>query len=331
MQVWDATTKSYMFQDKYYGRDLRVGKDFKKALTRYITSTEDSTPRVLTRHIPIILSKLKQLGTPTPSLVLILDAIVQTLPQYRFYATSLLFLYDGATPDEISFLDEDDPSGIKYNPDLRVKIVDFAHAITDLTSPDVVNAPFPPSHRDQPDWGYLKGLKSLKRYFVEYGTGWERLIVGFGRKMVVMRDELRIWRRWRGMTRTKRGVMCRCSAQKYTHGKRSLKCNASDNCLGAGKGDLLAVDMLGLVGFLLVRLVEVYPCVMEYRLLFLATLNLIHVHLISAAVKGKLPGWGDVSHVRLSMKIFLAYAILVLATSKFGVAPRFVSPPITGE
>jgi len=62
MQVWDANTKSYMFQDKYYGRDLRVGKDFKTALTRYITSTEGPTPRVLTRHIPTTLSKLTQLG-----------------------------------------------------------------------------------------------------------------------------------------------------------------------------------------------------------------------------------------------------------------------------
>jgi len=93
---------------------------------------------------------------------------VQTLPQYRFYATSLLFLYDGATPEEIAALDQDDPTGIKYSPDLRVKIVDFAHAITDLSSPEVVNAPFPPSRPDHVDRGYLKGLRSLKRYFVEY-------------------------------------------------------------------------------------------------------------------------------------------------------------------
>jgi inositol-hexakisphosphate 5-kinase len=94
------------------------------------------------------------------------DAIVRTIPQYRLYATSLLFLYDGATEDEIEALDEE--SGIKYSPDLRVKIVDFAHAITDLHASDVTNAPFPPTHPSNPDRGYLKGLASLKYYFERY-------------------------------------------------------------------------------------------------------------------------------------------------------------------
>jgi len=49
-----------------------------------------------------------------------------------------------------------------------VKIVDFAHAITDLHAPDVVNAPFPPTHPNNPDRGYLKGLASLKYYFQRY-------------------------------------------------------------------------------------------------------------------------------------------------------------------
>jgi inositol-hexakisphosphate 5-kinase len=62
MQVWDAKNKSYMFQDKYYGRDLKVGKDFQNALTRYITSTAGGEPHVLTHHIPTIISKIMQLG-----------------------------------------------------------------------------------------------------------------------------------------------------------------------------------------------------------------------------------------------------------------------------
>lgn len=94
------------------------------------------------------------------------EAIVRTIPQYRLYATSLLFLYDGATQDEIDALDEE--SGIKYSPDVRVKIVDFAHAITDLHAPDVISAPFPPTHPQNPDRGYLKGLASLKYYFERY-------------------------------------------------------------------------------------------------------------------------------------------------------------------
>jgi hypothetical protein len=183
MQVWDAHNKGYIFEDKYYGRDLRAGRDFQEALTRYITSTADGgRPHVLTHHIPTILSKITQLGTPPalPDLSGIfspafrgcwvcadfvrVEAIVRTVPQYRLYATSLLFLYDGATQDEIDALDEE-TSGIKYSRDVRVKIVDFAHAITDLHAPDVITAPFPPSHPKNTDRGYLKGLASLKSYF----------------------------------------------------------------------------------------------------------------------------------------------------------------------
>lgn len=64
MQVWDAQNKEYIFQDKYYGRDLHVGKDFQNALTRYITSTSGGESHVLTYHIPTILSKITQLGPP---------------------------------------------------------------------------------------------------------------------------------------------------------------------------------------------------------------------------------------------------------------------------
>ena len=85
------------------------------------------------------------------------------VPQYRLYATSLLFLYDGATQDEIVNLDEE--SGIKHSPDVRVKIVDFAHAIPDLHAEDVITAPFPPIHPKNADRGYLKGLATIKHYF----------------------------------------------------------------------------------------------------------------------------------------------------------------------
>jgi hypothetical protein len=69
MQVWDAKNKGYIFQDKYFGRDLSVGKDFQNALTRYITSTAGGEPHVLTYHIPTILSKIAQLGTRTPPFI----------------------------------------------------------------------------------------------------------------------------------------------------------------------------------------------------------------------------------------------------------------------
>jgi len=134
-----------------------------------------SSPKLL-NLVPIPQPLLPQTHPPPPSLppvylgfwiALTLDAIVRTVPQYRLYATSLLFLYDGATQDEIDALDEE-TSGIQYSRDVRVKIVDFAHAITDLHTPDVITAPFPPSHPRNADRGYLKGLASLKSCFKTY-------------------------------------------------------------------------------------------------------------------------------------------------------------------
>jgi Inositol polyphosphate kinase len=66
MQVWDAKKKGYNFQDKYFGRDLKVGRDFQLALMRYITSTANGEPTVLHHHIPTIYFKITQLGTLPP-------------------------------------------------------------------------------------------------------------------------------------------------------------------------------------------------------------------------------------------------------------------------
>lgn len=181
MQVWDAKNKGYIFQDKYCGRDLCTGTDFKNALTRYITSTAGGEPRVLTYHIPKIISKITQLGIQIFIFGLIrLAGIIRTMPQYRLYTTSLLFSYDGATQDEIDSLDEE--SGIKYSPDVCVKIIDFAHAITNLHTSDVINAPFPPSHPKNADRGYLKGLASLKHCFKMFFPAYLVLTIGSGKK-----------------------------------------------------------------------------------------------------------------------------------------------------
>jgi len=68
MEVWNAKNKGYVFQDKYFGRDLKVGRDFQHALMRYITSTANGEPTVLYHHIPTIYSKITQLGTTFCSL-----------------------------------------------------------------------------------------------------------------------------------------------------------------------------------------------------------------------------------------------------------------------
>lgn len=79
MQVYDCASESYLFQDKYYGRKV-ASEHFPDALARFFHNGQT----LLLHHIPIILSKLYRLAK-----------IVHGLKGYRFYASSLLFIYDG--------------------------------------------------------------------------------------------------------------------------------------------------------------------------------------------------------------------------------------------
>ena len=80
MQVFDCVSESYIFQDKYYGRSV-AGQDFTGVLARFFHNGET----LLLHHIPSIVHQLRQLAR-----------IVHGLKRYRFYASSLLFIYDGA-------------------------------------------------------------------------------------------------------------------------------------------------------------------------------------------------------------------------------------------
>ena len=109
-----------------------------------------------------------------------LERIIRGLPGYRFYASSLLMLYDSAEthqPDGKTILslsrrnsvDHEDavspPSGHSPNPpsSIKLKIVDFANCVT---AEDGVpaSAPCPPQEPDGVDKGYLRGLRSLRMY-----------------------------------------------------------------------------------------------------------------------------------------------------------------------
>lgn len=79
MQVFDCRTDSFVFQDKYYGRKVSPG-DFPEALSRFFHNGE----RLLVHHVPVILEKVFRLAR-----------IIHQLRGYRFYASSLLFIYDG--------------------------------------------------------------------------------------------------------------------------------------------------------------------------------------------------------------------------------------------
>jgi inositol-hexakisphosphate kinase len=145
LQVWDVKSQTYIFQDKYFGRDLKVGTEFQNALMRFLYDGVNHSS--VLRHIPTILQKLSEL-----------EIIIRSLVGYRFYAASLLMFYDGDDG-----LDEDDnTSGRK---EIDFKIADFANCVTkeDFRSEE---RPCPPRHPESPDKGFLRGLKSLRSYFL---------------------------------------------------------------------------------------------------------------------------------------------------------------------
>ncbi|KAK2754849.1 hypothetical protein FQN54_006742 [Arachnomyces sp. PD_36] len=169
MQAWNVKKQEYLFEDKYFGRDLKAGREFQSALTRFLYDGVNYTS--VTKKIPGILDKL---GT--------LEGMIRRLPGYRFYASSLLILYDGEkTPQPAGAekkLSEDtgDPNtdqkeSNQQNPaqeghdnsGLKIKIVDFANCVTgedDLPA----NARCPPHHPQDVDRGYLRGLRTLRMY-----------------------------------------------------------------------------------------------------------------------------------------------------------------------
>lgn len=164
MQVWNVKTQSYIFEDKYFGRDLKAGKEFQDALTRFFFDGHGYTSA--TKHIPVILEKISTL-----------ERMIRRLPGYRFYASSLLMLYDrGDGSDEASSQtanratpqDKDSKSALeqekKSRSEIKLKIVDFANCVTaeDELSDDVS---CPPSDPNGVDKGYLRGLRTLRMYF----------------------------------------------------------------------------------------------------------------------------------------------------------------------
>ena len=155
MQVWSSKKEEYNFEDKYAGRDIQAGREFQNALKRFL-SDDKSSVSVL-RHIPILLDKLSKL-----------ENIIVNLPGYRFYASSLLMLYDGGVeatlaPPEQSQKSARDPRSELPPSNIDIKLVDFANCVTGEDKiPD--GTPCPPKDSNGVDRGYIRGLRSLRTY-----------------------------------------------------------------------------------------------------------------------------------------------------------------------
>lgn len=152
LQVWDVKTQTYIFQDKYFGRELKPGREFQNALTRFLYDGID--PSSILRHIPTILSKLS-----------LLEVIIRGLVGYRFYAASLLMYYDGDPPAEDGADGTETERNGNSAREIDFKIADFANCVTreDLR---LDASRFPPQHPNMPDMGFLRGLRSLRNYFL---------------------------------------------------------------------------------------------------------------------------------------------------------------------
>ena len=166
LQVWNAKTESYEFKDKYFGRRVKAGSEFQSALQCFLSDGVE--PQSVLRHIPVVLRKLTQL-----------EQIIRNLRGYRFYAASLLMFYDGDTSEEAIDYDTaydsltdaatDTEETTRYRKknkrEIDFKIADFANSLTPFDN--IRDKSCPPRHPDGPDAGFLKGLRSLRKYFLQ--------------------------------------------------------------------------------------------------------------------------------------------------------------------
>lgn len=167
LQVWNAQTQQYEFQDKYFGRQLKAGQEFQDALQKFLFNGVEL--QSVLRHIPVVLRKISQL-----------EQIIRGLRGYRFYAASLLMFYDGDTSDdgtdyETAYDSTTDAAtdteelprrrGKRNRREIDFKMADFANSVTPLDR--IKPKSCLPKYGNEPDIGFLKGLRSLRKYFLQ--------------------------------------------------------------------------------------------------------------------------------------------------------------------
>lgn len=165
MQTWDVVTESFFFQDKYFGRRVKAGPQFRACLKKFLYNGKCKVS--ILKHIPKIMNRLTSI-----------QKIIQQLNGYRMYGSSLLLMYDGApvaeseknekqglgsAGDEGPKTSNGSPTRQKRAGEISLRIIDFAQCITaeDALPKEALT---PPRRPDLPDVGYLKGLETLKRY-----------------------------------------------------------------------------------------------------------------------------------------------------------------------
>ncbi|KAG0163332.1 hypothetical protein DFQ28_002221 [Apophysomyces sp. BC1034] len=132
MQVYKPDRQMFEVQDKYVGRTLTPTL-FQETLYNFIHDGN----RVLFEFIPDLITKLRQLSE-----------LILSLHGYRFFGSSLLIIYEGAKEEE--------------RPPIDIRIVDFARCVTrHEMQQNLTDMTCPPDDPDEPDHGYIQGLKTL--------------------------------------------------------------------------------------------------------------------------------------------------------------------------
>lgn len=137
IKVYDKRLDTNIFRDKYFGRKVRAGAQFRACLMRFLYN--GLTAWSIVRHIPRLLKRLRSL-----------KEIVEKLVDYRLYGASLLMVYDASATGKS---------------EISVRLIDFAKCVTAENFPQIAIAP--PTHRGEPDRGFLLGVDTLVHTLAE--------------------------------------------------------------------------------------------------------------------------------------------------------------------
>ncbi|KAL6454401.1 KCS1 Inositol hexakisphosphate kinase 1 [Candida maltosa Xu316] len=135
LQIFKHDNQRFI-KDKYFGRRIKIGKQFCKILAKFLYNGHDVYSLLV--RIPHLINQLQELYS-----------VFVGLPGYRMYGSSILLMYEG---------------GAENHDQVLVKIIDFAQSV--ISEEEIEQANIPPQHPNLPDLGYLRGLNSLIAYFI---------------------------------------------------------------------------------------------------------------------------------------------------------------------
>mmetsp|Transcript_11064 Transcript_11064/g.16500 ORF Transcript_11064/g.16500 Transcript_11064/m.16500 type:complete len:436 (-) Transcript_11064:62-1369(-) len=136
MRIWNRKNNSFVIRDKYWGRSIQ-GETLESAIEEFFFDGESLRLDV----IPPLLDLLVNLST----------AIETARSNCRFYSSSVLLIYDGATHGD---------NFISHKPKVDVRMIDFANSLSTVSKTCLKDSSkFTNFHH--PEDGCLLGIRNL--------------------------------------------------------------------------------------------------------------------------------------------------------------------------